>query len=285
MLSYSIPVLSPRVLSVAFSPDGNTVASADRVQPINQWDVATGKKRATFGKKDDQWNCVAFSPDGKTLAAGGDSGDIKAWDVAHGKEHAIHSSSVVYSVAFSPDGRTLATGNSDTTITLWTVATLKVQATLTGHSESVSTVAFSPDGQMLASGSSDGTIRLWDVATGKTRVTLTPHADRVYSVTFSPDGKTLASGALGQIDLWNLAAAATLADNPTTPQSGRSAPPRVDPGVKLSTIPPGCTMVFAGTKVFFRDASGHRTPAPDGDYAVRGLTIRVRNGEQTIAPY
>ena len=116
-----------RVLSVAFSPDGQTLAFGSTDNTIKLWDVATGKSIATLTG---------------------------------------HSNSVS-SVAFSPDGKTLASGSWDDTIKLWDVATGKSIATLTGDSETVVSVAFSPDGKTLVSGSGDRTIKLWDVATGK----------------------------------------------------------------------------------------------------------------------
>ena len=62
---------SQGTFSVAFSPDGRTVAAGDDNGLNHLWNVATGKLTATLENPSSQnINSVAFSPDGRTLAAG-----------------------------------------------------------------------------------------------------------------------------------------------------------------------------------------------------------------------
>ncbi|MDZ8068132.1 MAG: serine/threonine-protein kinase [Nostoc sp. DedQUE08] len=201
--------------SVAFSPDGNTLASGSYDKSIKLWNLATGEQIRTLSGHFHTVYSVAFSPDGNTLASGSRDTSIKLWNLANGEQIRTLSGhfNLVLSVAFSPDGNTLASGSYDKSIKLWNLATGEEIHTLKGHFGAVYSVAISPDGKTLASGSFDNTIKLWDITTGEQIRTLpseryanTGHSDWVVSVVFSPDGKTLVScSGDNTIKLWNLA--------------------------------------------------------------------------------
>ncbi|KAK3349887.1 beta transducin-like protein HET-E2C [Lasiosphaeria hispida] len=194
------------VRSVAFSPDGQQLASGSGDETIKIWDPASGQCRQTLEGHDSWVRSVTFSPDGQQLASGSSDKTIKIWDPASGQCRQTlegHDSSV-QSVAFSPDGQQLASGSSDKTIKIWDPASGQCRQTLEGHDSSVRSVTFSPDGQQLASGSDDKTIKIWDPASGQCRQTLKGHDNWVQSVAFSPDGQQLASGSSDEtIKIWD----------------------------------------------------------------------------------
>lgn len=206
------------VLSVAFSSDGKTLATASRDKTIKLWeighdknswlDIPTGKLRQTLSDHTADVYCVVFSPQGDLLASGSGDKTIRLWDARTRKTIRILEGhgDVVRSVAFSPDQKTLVSGSKDQTVRLWDVATGQLQQTLEGHTGQVRSVAFSPDGTLLASGCTDKTARLWDARTAQLKLVLKGHTGSIEHVAFSPDGKRLASSSEDStVRLWDVA--------------------------------------------------------------------------------
>ena len=85
-----------RVWSLAYSPDGNTLAAAGGDWErgthkgfVTLWDVATGRELARVAHACETELAVAFSPNGKTLASGGRNRVVTLWDVETGRVRAL----------------------------------------------------------------------------------------------------------------------------------------------------------------------------------------------------
>jgi WD40 repeat protein/serine/threonine protein kinase len=113
------------VIALAFSPDGQTLASGSQDRTARLWNVAERREGFVLTNHSGGFGSLAFSRDGRTLAMSG-------------------------------------AGGAGRVIRLVEVETGKQKAELPGHLEDISGLAFTSDGQTLLSASSDGTVRIWD---------------------------------------------------------------------------------------------------------------------------
>ncbi|MEV5747725.1 hypothetical protein AB0L00_07885 [Actinoallomurus sp. NPDC052308] len=218
--------------SVAFSPDGKTLAASGIARKADGaveegvwlWDMANRQNIATSSLdhrlpfRHGHVQSVAFSPDGKTLAIGGcntgaanfpTGGGTWLWDLAGQRNLGTLTAAdrCVEYVAFSHNGTTLVSTeggviSSDSRAQLWDTASRRLITTVApgGNGHRIFSSAFSPDGKTLAVGGrihvTEGGLWLWDV-TRHRKITALPVPDVIVSsLMFSPDGKTLAVGAL-----------------------------------------------------------------------------------------
>ena len=205
------------VVALAFSPDGNILASGS-FKEIRLWDLTLEQApRATVlqGHRD-MVTTLAFSPDSKTLASTSFYGTILLWDVQTGQRRQSLSAPTdsILTLAFSPDNKILASGgywnpDAESTIRVWNPHTGRLLWTVEEHTTPVFALAFSPDvrSRTLASAGWDDTIHVWDPHNGQLQATFESNAAPIVALAYLPDAKggMLASASLdGTIQLQSL---------------------------------------------------------------------------------
>jgi WD40 repeat protein len=187
---------------LAFSPDGERIASAGGDGMIKIWNSRTGDVVQTLkNAHSNSVVAVAFHPKTAHLASVGADRLVKVWDLTTGEDLFTAPCDVgrkfgtAYTVAFGPDGRQLAAA-SDGAVTIWDWKDLQREPLkLPPHDFHSIPVAFSSDGRLATAAGERGILHLWDAETGVLLGTIPAHRGPVSALAFSADGKWLASAS------------------------------------------------------------------------------------------
>ncbi|KAJ3539505.1 hypothetical protein NM688_g6350 [Phlebia brevispora] len=192
------------VLCVAWSSDGETIATASLGQTVSMWNK-DGTKRFTQSYQG-QVTAMEFSPDGKHLLVGVDL-VAYLWSCQTGEQRALDGhNALIWTMKFSRQSDRIATGSDDHTVRLWDAKNGDGLIEIRVHTSEVSVVDFSPDGRYIASSSSNGTIAVCDVLDGEAKFIMGYEEDPVpiNGLAYSNSGGYMVSGdAKGMVRLWD----------------------------------------------------------------------------------
>lgn len=186
------------VKSICYSPDGELIASSDRLGDIIVWKASSGAIYKIIKGNGRLVKAVAFSPDGKLLATGSNDDTIRffnceTWEC---NDSIYVGGCYLWAITFSPDGKYLLSDSGDGHIAYWNCKNLK-QANVTSgkHNGIIESISFSSDGTKFLSSSWDNNINIWDYKTGNLLQSLRGHTRGVKSAMFNKEGNLVVSGS------------------------------------------------------------------------------------------
>lgn len=208
---------SGRIAAMAFSFDGNLLATGQRDGTIHLWDVASGRTTLALTGHDEEIRSLDFSPDARYLLSASPDGSAKVWSIPGGAlVRTLQLDDWATVARFSPDGRTLATGSRDGSISVWDSADGSLLATWRAHvstpspgaptpAKGVLDLAYSNDGALIASGGRDNVLAVWQAGSGELQYRQTEDSrawvNDVAVVAFSTDQKYIAAGLSESTDV------------------------------------------------------------------------------------
>jgi WD40 repeat protein len=155
------------MVAAAFSPDGQTLATAGSSSGITLWDQPSGKRLRHFATRSGIGAALFFSPDGQTLVATSYDGAVQCWNLPSRRRlrQGLAPRCPQGNVVFTPDRRILACGLEGQAVVIWDVLSGKrLTPEGTGSRLPIASLAFTPDGQILLAANTGASISRWDVS-------------------------------------------------------------------------------------------------------------------------
>jgi WD40 repeat protein len=210
---HPIPLPESWYPQLAWSPNGNILATGSMTGSANLWDPSSGKHLHSLvlhppGSGAHAVEGVAFSLDGTRVIAASAAWYVRIFDSRTGAPLSplFQTQNHNYTVAFGPDGRSFLTAHfQGCNAQLWDAHSGTAVGPSLRHRSWVFTAGYSPDGRLLVTGSEDQRARLWTAATGQQLGPDLTHSGWVHSAMFHPAGdKVLTAGSDGMARTWRV---------------------------------------------------------------------------------
>jgi WD40 repeat protein len=199
----------PLVNGVAFSPDGQLLASTSVNGTLYVWEVASGNLRCTKNAYRMLEDCT-FSPDGSFILTTDHENTLHRWNITCNQSDSggifvqENRDGYMHFCTISPDGKRTVYPRFFLGLQIWDLFTGETILTLDDHPGEVSSCSFSPDGQFVLAAGKDNLIWLWDAETGQKVNILSNHTGHVAECAFTPDGRSVVSVSKDQtLRLWS----------------------------------------------------------------------------------
>lgn len=194
---------SAPVKALAFSPDGQVLATGGEDKTIYFWNVKSGELTGTI-RNFFNVRALQFTPDNLILAACGS--DIKLMDMQGKLVRSFGGYTTdIWSMDYNAAAHKVIAGSYAKSVKVWNYDNATVLFNLSGHEKSCLPVDLNASGQVAVTGSLDKSVRLWDLQKGEQLKKLDIHSENIFAVDFHPSGKyVLSASADKTIRLWNV---------------------------------------------------------------------------------
>jgi serine/threonine protein kinase/Tol biopolymer transport system component len=200
---------APEAVSIAWNPDGRTIAVGALEKTLRFLNATDGTPRTLIKNLAHPMGTIAWSADGRRLAAAVGQisyvnskirGDVQVFDLPSGRELIEFPvcSDQVQMLSWSGDGKYLAAaGGEDDSVRIFLDGEKKVLRSLPkpGPGKGITTVLWSPDHRHLAVGVVSAGVKVYDALTGEVKTTISETisvSTRGERMAFSPQGDRLA---------------------------------------------------------------------------------------------
>lgn len=194
------------VLDLAFSPQGDRLATAAADGVIRVFEVASGAEQLTMTSHSDWVFAIAWNADGSKLASGSRDKTAKVFDSKTGEllvTFAGHGQAVK-GVAFHPEGNEVFSAGTDSKIQRWKIADGAKTADVASFGNEV--YKLTTGGGFLFAASADKTVRQFELASHKELRKFEGHTDWVLATAYHHGTQRLATGSYdGEVRIWNSA--------------------------------------------------------------------------------